>query len=169
MPGPASLRARLLSPAGRTIRDFVASAVERCVVIEEAIRSSANCVQLAVEEQAGRYFGGLNSDRVRRILEHDDSRPFEVAPGSRPRCATAARTAAEALEKTRLHRIGRHRLFARRAAALHGDGPLVCMGASIGVGLGLRHILPPSRARRVVSDRRLHQHIAGSPASPKWF
>ncbi len=27
----------------------------------------------------------------------------------------------------------------------------VCMGASIGVGLGLRHVLPPDEARRVVS------------------
>ncbi len=27
----------------------------------------------------------------------------------------------------------------------------VCMGASIGVGLGLRHALPPEQARRVVS------------------
>jgi indolepyruvate ferredoxin oxidoreductase alpha subunit len=27
----------------------------------------------------------------------------------------------------------------------------VCMGASIGVGLGLRHVLPPAQARRVVS------------------
>ena len=27
----------------------------------------------------------------------------------------------------------------------------VCMGASIGVGLGLRHVLPPEQARRVVS------------------
>jgi indolepyruvate ferredoxin oxidoreductase alpha subunit len=27
----------------------------------------------------------------------------------------------------------------------------VCMGASIGVGLGLRHVLPPEEARRVVS------------------
>ena len=28
---------------------------------------------------------------------------------------------------------------------------LVCMGAAIGVGLGLRHALPPEQARRVVS------------------
>ena len=28
---------------------------------------------------------------------------------------------------------------------------LVCMGAAIGVGLGLRHALPPEEARRVVS------------------
>ena len=28
---------------------------------------------------------------------------------------------------------------------------LVCMGASIGMGLGLRHVLPPEQARRVVS------------------
>jgi len=27
----------------------------------------------------------------------------------------------------------------------------VCMGASLGVGLGLRHVLPPDQARRVVS------------------
>ncbi len=28
---------------------------------------------------------------------------------------------------------------------------LVCMGAAIGVGLGMRHVLPPEEARRVVS------------------
>jgi indolepyruvate ferredoxin oxidoreductase alpha subunit len=28
---------------------------------------------------------------------------------------------------------------------------LVCMGASIGIGLGLRHALPPEQARKVVS------------------
>jgi indolepyruvate ferredoxin oxidoreductase alpha subunit len=28
---------------------------------------------------------------------------------------------------------------------------LVCMGAAIGVGLGMRHVLPPEQARRVVS------------------
>jgi len=27
----------------------------------------------------------------------------------------------------------------------------VCMGASVGVGLGLRHVLPPDQAKRVVS------------------
>jgi indolepyruvate ferredoxin oxidoreductase alpha subunit len=28
---------------------------------------------------------------------------------------------------------------------------LVCMGAAIGVGLGMRHVLPPEQAKRVVS------------------
>ena len=28
---------------------------------------------------------------------------------------------------------------------------VVCMGASIGVGLGMRHALPPEEAKRVVS------------------
>ena len=28
---------------------------------------------------------------------------------------------------------------------------LVCMGAALGVGLGMRHVLPPEQARRVVS------------------
>jgi len=32
-----------------------------------------------------------------------------------------------------------------------GMDTCVCMGASIGVGLGLRHALPPEQARRVVS------------------
>jgi indolepyruvate ferredoxin oxidoreductase alpha subunit len=41
----------------------------------------------------------------------------------------------------------------------------VCMGASIGVGLGLRHVLPPDEARRVVSvigdSTFIHSGITG--------
>jgi indolepyruvate ferredoxin oxidoreductase alpha subunit len=41
----------------------------------------------------------------------------------------------------------------------------VCMGASIGVGLGLRHALPPEQARRVVStigdSTFIHSGITG--------
>ena len=51
-----------------------------------------------------------------------------------------------------MHRRRRHRLLhAGRAAAVRGHGHFVCMGATIGVGLGLRHVLPPEQARRVVS------------------
>ena len=41
----------------------------------------------------------------------------------------------------------------------------VCMGASIGVGLGLRHVLPAEQARRVVSvigdSTFVHSGISG--------
>jgi indolepyruvate ferredoxin oxidoreductase, alpha subunit len=41
----------------------------------------------------------------------------------------------------------------------------VCMGASLGVGLGLRHVLPPEQARRVVSiigdSTFMHSGISG--------
>ena len=41
----------------------------------------------------------------------------------------------------------------------------VCMGASLGVGLGLRHVLPPDQARRVVSvigdSTFVHSGISG--------
>ena len=41
----------------------------------------------------------------------------------------------------------------------------VCMGASLGVGLGLRHVLPPEQARRVVSvigdSTFVHSGISG--------
>ena len=42
---------------------------------------------------------------------------------------------------------------------------VVCMGASLGVGLGLRHVLPPEQARRVVSvigdSTFVHSGISG--------
>ena len=37
------------------------------------------------------------------------------------------------------------------AAPLNMVDTCLCMGASIGVGLGLRHVLPPEQAKRVVS------------------
>ena len=107
-------------------------------------------------------FGELNVDRVRRILAGDTS----------PEAAAAARQAAAALPGL----PAPHGLRGARASSdciVAGDigcytlGVLppfeamdscVCMGASIGVGLGLRHVLPPERGppRR---QRHRRQHL----------
>lgn len=72
----------------QAIRDFVAS-VERCVVIEEGdpiLITELRAEGLAVEGKPERFrFGELNSDRVRRILAHDDSAEPVIKPGKPPR------------------------------------------------------------------------------------
>ena len=107
-------------------------------------------------------FGELNVARVRRILAGDTSP--EAAPP--PRQAAAAlpglpaphrlRGAAQA----RLHRGRRHRLLhAGRAAAVRGHGHAACAWAPrIGVGLGLRHVLPPD-AGPPRGQRHRRQHL----------
>lgn len=141
----------------KTIRQFVNS-VQRCVVIEEgdpylveAIRAEG----IAVDGKPEMYrFGELDVARVRRILTGDCS-PEPAPPRGKP----------PALCPSCPHRTA-FTTFAKLNCIVAGDigcytlGVLppfeamdscVCMGASIGVGLGLRHVLPESEARRVVS------------------
>lgn len=141
----------------KKIREF-AESVERCVVIEEGDPMLANSIRAAgitVESKDEMYrFGELDVRRVRRILNGDLS-PEPAAPRGRP----------PALCKACPYRpvFG---IFTKLNCIVAGDigcytlgvlPPLeamdtcVCMGASISVGLGLRHALPPDQARRVVS------------------
>jgi indolepyruvate ferredoxin oxidoreductase alpha subunit len=139
------------------IRAFVES-VDRCVVIEEndlylvdAVRAAGLCV----EGKAEMYrFDELNVTRVRRILAHDLSPELVPPPGKPPQLCPGCphRTVLSVL-----HRhdciiagdIGCYTLAVLPPLEAHDS--CVCMGASIGVGLGLRHVLPPEEARRVVS------------------
>lgn len=139
------------------IRNFAAS-VKRCVVIEEgdpylveAIRAEG----IAVEGKPEMYrFGELDVARIRRILAGDTS-PEQAPPRGKP----------PALCQSCPHRTA-FTVFAKLDCIVAGDigcytlGVLppfqamdacVCMGASLGVGLGLRHVLPEKDARRVVS------------------
>lgn len=141
----------------QTIRDFVAS-VERCVVIEEGdpiLVTELRAEGLAVEGKPERFrFGELNSDRVRRILEHDDSPEPKVAPGKPPALCDGCshRPVFEALKRLDCIVSGDIGCYSLGVLPpFTAMDTLVCMGASIGVGLGLRHVLPPEQARRVVS------------------
>ncbi len=143
-------------PIGR-IRAF-AQSVKRCVVIEEGDPYLADAIRAAgigVESAPSMYrFGELDVNRVRRILAGDIT-PEPVPPRGKP----------PSLCKACPHH-GVFKVLSKLGCITAGDigcytlGVLppyeamdtcVCMGAALGVGLGLRHVLPEAEARRVVS------------------
>ena len=141
----------------KAIRDFCAS-VDRCVVIEEGdpiLETELRAAGLSIEGKPERFrFGELNADRVRRILEHDDSPESKPASGKPPALCEGCshRPVFEALR--RLDCIVSGDIGCYTLGVLPPFSAIdscVCMGASIGVGLGLRHVLPPEQAKRVVS------------------
>ena len=143
-------------PVG-TLRIF-AEGVDRCVVIEEGdpvLYDVCRAEGLTVEGKAEMYrFGELNVTRVRRILSNDVS-PEAVPPKGKPPqlCPGCPHRAAFEV-------LGKHDCIVAGDIGCYTLGVLppfeamdtcVCMGAAVGVGLGLRHVLPPEEARRVVS------------------
>ena len=141
----------------KTIRRFVES-VERCVVLEEGdpiLLTELRAEGLPVEGKSERFrFGELNAERVRKILAHDDAPEPSVPAGKPPALCEGCshRPVFEAL--ARLDCIVSGDIGCYSLGVLPpftAMDTLVCMGASIGVGLGMRHVLPPEQARRVVS------------------
>jgi indolepyruvate ferredoxin oxidoreductase alpha subunit len=131
------------------IRRFV-STVERAIVVEEGdpyLLEALRTAGIPVNGKAETFrLGELNVSRVRRILAGDVSPEPEVLPGKPPALCPGC---GHRSVFSSLHNLG---------CIVPGDigcytlGVLppyeaidscVCMGASIGVGLGLRHALPP--------------------------
>ncbi len=157
-PEAAVLQVRMPHPFPiEAIREFVRS-VDRCVVIEEGdpvLADACRAAGLAVEEKPEPFrFGELNIGRVRRILAGDTS-PEPAPPAGKPPelCAGCPHRTVFGLlrdmECIVSGDIGCYSLGALPPFAAMDS--CVCMGASIGVGLGLRHVLPEEEARRVVS------------------
>ncbi len=155
----------------KKIVTFIKS-VERCLVIEEgdpylveAIRASG----VWVEGKADMYrFGELDVPRVRRILNYDLSAEPPKPPGKPPQLCDACqyRIVFESLRKKDCivaGDIGCYTLGVLQP--FEAIDSCVCMGASLGVGLGLRHVLPADQARRVVSvigdSTFMHSGISG--------
>jgi indolepyruvate ferredoxin oxidoreductase alpha subunit len=143
-------------PAER-MRAFAAS-VDRCIVIEEGdpyLVEGARAACITVEGAPEIYrFGELTSARVKRILDKDASpEPKRVAgkmPAFCPGCPHRnVYTALKNLDCIVSGDIGCYSLGA--LPPFEAMDSMVCMGASIGIGLGLRHSLPPEAAKRVVS------------------
>jgi indolepyruvate ferredoxin oxidoreductase, alpha subunit len=142
----------------KTLRDFAGS-VERCVVIEENdpwLATACRAAGLAVEakDDAIFRFGELNVDRVRRILAHDSSPEPEPPPGRPPElCAGCPhRSSFEVMKELDCivsGDIGCYTLAALPPIA--AMDMMIDMGAAVGMGLGLRHVLPRAQAKRVVS------------------
>ncbi len=139
------------------IRQFAAG-VDRCLVVEEGdpyLFEQVRAAGIAVEQKPEMFrFGEFDVDRVRRILANDTSPEPTLPPGKPPALCVSCP-----------HRIS-FELLRKLDCIVSGDigcytlGVLppfeamdvqTCMGASIGMGLGLRHVLPESEARRVVS------------------
>ncbi len=139
------------------IRNF-AKTVDRCIVIEEGdpyLYEAVRTAGINVENKPSMYrFGELNIERVRRILNNDTSVEAKPVPGKPPALCPGCphRTIFTALKN--LDCIVSGDIGCYGLAVLPPFEAIdisVCMGASIGVGLGLRHTLAEDQARRVVS------------------
>ncbi len=137
--------------------DFVAS-VDRAVVVEENDPYMADAVRAAggkIESAPEMYrFGELDVTRIKRILAGDAS-PEAVPPRGKPPQLCAGCPHTVTFEILKKHNcivagdIGCYTLAALQPLATMDTQ--ICMGASLGVGLGLRHVLPRVEAKRVVS------------------
>jgi indolepyruvate ferredoxin oxidoreductase alpha subunit len=139
------------------IRDFAAS-VEDCVVLEEGdpfMEEALRAAGVKVRGKPAMYrFGELNVSRLRRILAGDTSpeaqphgaKPPQLCPGCPYRTVF---TVLRELDCIVAGDIGCYTLGA--LPPFEAMDTQICMGASLGVGLGLRHALPEDQARRVVS------------------
>ncbi len=171
-PGAAVLKLGMTYPLPlETIRHFV-TRVSRCVVIEEGdpyLVEAIRAAGMAVEGKAEAHrFGELNVDRVRRILAGDNSPEPIPPPGKPPQLCQGCPhrsvfSALHNLDCIVASDIGCYTLAVM--PPFEATDSCVCMGASIGVGLGLRHALPPEQARRVVStigdSTFIHSGITG--------
>jgi indolepyruvate ferredoxin oxidoreductase alpha subunit len=149
-----------------------ARSVERCVVIEEGdpyLVDAIRAAGVAVEGKAPMYrFGELDVTRVRRILERDESTEPTRPAGKPPQLCDGCQY------RLVFDTLRRHDCIVAGDIGCYTLGVLppfsamdtcVCMGASLGVGLGMRHTLPSEQARRVVSvigdSTFVHSGISG--------
>lgn len=139
------------------IRAFAAT-VKRCIVIEEGdpYLTEAICAAgIPVETKPEIYrFGELNVARVRRILAGDTSPELPPVAGMPPQLCPGCWyghifDVLKKLDCLVAGDIGCYTLGALPPWEVMDA--VVCMGASVGVGLGMRHVLPPEQAQRVVS------------------
>jgi indolepyruvate ferredoxin oxidoreductase alpha subunit len=157
-PDASLLELKLVHPLPiEKIAAFVRS-VDRCVVIEEGdpvIADALRAAGLQVEAKPeGFRFGELNVDRVRRILTRDASPEPEPPKGKPPQLCEACPYHPVYGTLRKLDCIVAGDIGCYTLGVLppyQGMDTCVAMGASLGVGLGLRHVLPEADARRVVS------------------
>ena len=141
----------------QTIAKFV-TGLDRCVVIEEGdpyLVEALRAQGLKVEGKDQNFrFGELNADRVRRILAGDNTAEPVKPAGKPPQLCEGCshRVVFDTLRKLDCIVAGDIGCYTLGVLPpFEAMDTCVCMGASIGVGLGLRHSLPPADARRVVS------------------
>jgi indolepyruvate ferredoxin oxidoreductase alpha subunit len=149
-----------------------AKRVQRCVVVEEGdpvIADALRAAGIAIESRPDMYrFGELDVVRVRRILARDVSPEPPLPKGKPPELCPACPyhpvyATLRKLDCIVAGDIGCYTLGVMEP--YRAMDTCVAMGASIGVGLGLRHVLPPEQARRVVSiigdSTFIHSGVSG--------
>jgi indolepyruvate ferredoxin oxidoreductase, alpha subunit len=171
-PGASFLKLGMTHPlALGLVRSFAAS-VDRAVVIEEGDPVLADALRAAgipVESRTEMYrFGELDVARVRRILAGDTTPEPAPARGKPPELCPACpyHTVYSTIQKLDLIAAGDIGCYTLGVLPPYqAMDTCVAMGASIGVGLGLRHALPAEEARRVVSiigdSTFVHSGISG--------
>ncbi len=168
--GVAAMHAREAAPDARLLKIGMsyplpiermrafAAGVQRCVVVEEGdpvMADACRAAGIAVESKPEPFrFGELNVARVRRLLAGDTS-PEAVPPRGKPPqlCPGCPhRTVFEVLRDMDCIVSGDIGCYTLGVLPpFSAMDTCVCMGAAIGVALGLRHVLPEAEARRVVS------------------
>ncbi|MBQ7392762.1 MAG: thiamine pyrophosphate-binding protein [Lentisphaeria bacterium] len=139
------------------IRKFAAS-VKRCVVVEEGdpiLYTACRAAGIPVDGKDEMFrFGELTVGRIRRLLAGDLT-PEPAPPAGKPPQLCVGCPHRKTYETLRdlncivSGDIGCYTLGVM--PPFSAVDSCVCMGASINVGLGLRHTLPEAEARRVVS------------------
>ena len=144
------------APVGR-VRRFAAQ-VKRLVAVEEGdpyLFETLRAAGIPVEGRPEMYrFGELNVARVRRILSGGTEAEPAPAAGTPPQLCPGCPHRNVFISLRNLDCIVSGDIGCYSLGVLppfEAMDSLVCMGAAIGVGLGLRHVLPPDEARRVVS------------------
>jgi len=157
-------------PIGR-IREFAASHA-RCVVIEEGdpyLIDAIRAAGIAVEDRPESFrFGELDVNRVRLLIDCEPEPEKIPARGKPPQLCEGCphRAVFSILKEMDLIVAGDIGCYTLAALPpLEAMDTQICMGAGIGIGLGMRHTLPPAEARRVVSvigdSTFLHSGITG--------
>ncbi len=139
------------------IREFAARC-RRCLVVEEGDPYLVEQIRTAgiwVEGKPEMYrFGELDVARVRRIVAGDVSPESVPPPVKPPQLCNGCphRATMEVLRELDCIVAGDIGCYSLGVLPpFQAIDALICMGAGIGMGLGLRHVLPEEQARRVVS------------------
>ncbi len=155
----------------KLIRDFAAN-YKRCVAIEEGdpyLNDALRAAGIALEPRLESYrFGELNVNRVRHLLAGGEEPQTTPPRGKPPQLCEGCphRSTFSVLKELDCIVAGDIGCYTLAAMPpLQAMDTQICMGASIGVGLGMRHTLPEEQARRVVSvigdSTFLHSGVTG--------
>jgi indolepyruvate ferredoxin oxidoreductase alpha subunit len=157
-PQASVLKLGMTYPLPRERMRRFAAGVERCLVIEEGdpyLLEAALAAGIPAAPRSEMFrFGELDVTRVRRIIAGDCAAEPQPVPGKPPALCPGCghRSVFSSLKNLDCIVAGDIGCYTLGVLPpFDAMDSCVCMGASVGVGLGLRHALPPAQAKRVVS------------------